>query len=73
MYLSEAEKTAKNIIDSNISHFNRNKRKNKLAVKYYISDGNKADILKDSKIILSCVSLQVACMAVAAINNYMEV
>lgn len=72
MYLSEVEKTAKNIIESNIKHFNQGKRKNKLSVNYYISDGNKVDILKDNKMILCGVTFQVASMAIAAINNYME-
>ena len=57
---------------NNIDYFNANRRKGKLDVKYYVADGNKADVTKDGKVILSGVSIREAFYGVTAIINYEE-
>ena len=70
MNFTEHEQLAKNITEDNIKYFNQNRRKGKLTVTYYVSDGNKADIYKDGKRILATVSIEQASAAVVAIINY---
>ena len=70
MNFTEREQLAKNITESNIEYFNMNRRKGKLAVTYYVNDGNKADIYKDDKRILATVTIEQASAAIVAIINY---
>lgn len=70
MNFTERELMTKNITEDNIKYFNMNRRKGKLAVDYYVSDGNKADIYKDGKRILATVTIEQASAAVVAIINY---
>ena len=58
------------IINDNINDFNRNRRKGKLDVRFYVHDGNKADVMKDGIKIVDCVSIDAACAAVVAVVNY---
>lgn len=70
MNFTEREQLAVNITRDNIEYFNQNRRKGKLAVTYYVNDGNKADIYKDGKRIVSCLTIEQASAAVLAISNY---
>ena len=70
MNFTEMEILTKTSMESNIEYFNRNRRKGKLAISYYVNDGNKADIYKDGKRIVSCLTIEQASAAVLAISNY---
>ena len=70
MNFTEREQLVVNITRDNIEYFNQNRRKGKLAVDYYVNDGNKADLYKDGKRILATVTIEQASAAVVAIINY---
>lgn len=70
MNFTEREQLSVNITRDNIEYFNMNHRKGKLAVDYYVNDGNKADLYKDGKRILATVTIEQASAAVVAIINY---
>ena len=72
MNFNERELITKRITEDNITFFNMNRRKGKLSVKYYVDDGNKADVYKDDIKILACVPMETASGAVVAIINYMR-
>lgn len=70
MNFTVRELVAKTITEDNITYFNHNRRNGKLSVKYYVDDGNKADVYKDDIKILACVPVETASGAVVAIINY---
>ena len=70
MNFTEKEQIAVDITRDNINYFNRNKRKGKLRVEYFVDDGNRAALYKDDTRILGFADIEQASAAVVAIINY---
>lgn len=68
--LTDQEKRFMETTESNLEYFNRNRKKGKIEVNYYVDGGNKADVIKDGCVILSCVTIENAYWTVAGIINY---
>ena len=71
MNFTEREKQFIATTKSNIEYFN-SKYKGKLAVKYYVDNGNVARITKDGRTVLDLLTVEAAFYAVAAIIRFKE-
>lgn len=70
--LTDQEKRFMDVTESNIAYFN-DSHKEKLAVEYYVDNGNVARITKNGNTVLDLLSVEAAFYAVAAIIRYAEV
>lgn len=73
MNFTETEKRFMGITSRNIEYFNSSRRKGKLAVEYYVDNGNVARITKDGNTVMDLLTIEAAYYAVAAIIRYSEV
>ena len=72
MNFTEQEKRFIATTESNLDYFN-SKHKAKLAVKYYVDNGNVARITKNGDTLMDLLSVEAAYYAIAAIIRYTEV
>lgn len=72
MNFTEQEKIFIAVTESNLEYFN-SKHKEKLAVKYYVDNGNVVRITKNGNTVMDLLTVEAAYYAVAAIVRYTEV
>ena len=61
------------VMENNLSHFNKGKRKNILSVEHYVDGGDRWMMKKDGELILGYMTLDECYASVAAIINYTTV
>lgn len=72
MNFTEQEKRFIATTESNLEYFN-SKHKAKLAVQYYVDNGNVVRITKNGNTVMDLLTVEAAYYAVAAIVRYTEV
>lgn len=73
MLYTEREKQLLSIIESNISHYNGNRRKNRLSMVLYVADGNRVDVMVDGKnLFAGMLSIEEAHFFIFGITAYAD-